>query len=58
MQNKPNLPDALMNVTSFYTKDYENDNTFRLPETKPNSNPIQTQYKANIKPIPEKPKWT
>ncbi len=47
MQNKPNLLDALMNVTSFYTVDYENDNTFRLPENKPN----QTQYKANTNPI-------
>ncbi len=25
MQNKPNLLDAQMNVTSFYTKDYENE---------------------------------
>ncbi len=25
-------------------------------ENKPNSNPIQTQYKANTNPIPEKPK--
>ena len=40
-----------MNVSSALTKDYENDNTFRLPENKPNSkpiqslsNPIQTQY--------------
>ncbi len=39
MQNKANLLDAQMNVTSVLTKDYENDNTFRLPENKPNSNP-------------------
>jgi len=25
MQNKPNLLNAQMNVTSFYTKDYENE---------------------------------
>ncbi len=25
MQNKPNLLDALMNITSFYTNDYENE---------------------------------
>jgi len=53
MQNKANLLDAQMNVTSSITKHYENDNTFRLPENKPNSNPIQTQsnpIKANIKP--------
>ncbi len=47
MQNKPNLLDAQMNVTSFYTVDYENDNTFRLPENKANTNPIQSQYKPN-----------
>ena len=45
MQNKANFLNAQMNVTSFYTKDYENDNTFRLPENKPNSKPIQSQYK-------------
>ncbi len=56
MQNKPNLPDEQMNVTSFITKHYENDNTFRLPENKPNTNPIQSQYKANTNPIPERPK--
>ncbi len=48
MQNKPNLPDAQMNVSSILTKDYENDNTFRLPENKPNTNPIQSQYKPNL----------
>ncbi len=52
MQNKPNLPDALMNVTSFYTVDYENKSNWNLVKTKP----IQTQYKANSNPIPEKPK--
>jgi len=35
MQNKANLPDAQMKVSSVLTKDYENDNTFRLPENKP-----------------------
>ncbi len=34
-----------MNVTSFYTVDYENDNTFRLPENKPNSNPIKPNFR-------------
>jgi len=28
-----------MNLNSYLTKDYENDNTFRLPENKPNTNP-------------------
>ena len=39
MQNKPNLPNALMNVTSFYTVDYENKPIGNLVKT----NPIQTQ---------------
>ncbi len=52
MQNKPNLPNALMNVTSFYTVDYENKRLADAAKT----NPIQTQYKAKTNPIPEKPK--
>jgi len=51
MQNKPNLPDALMNVTSFYTVDYENKPIGNLAKT----NPIQSQYKAKTNPIPERP---
>ncbi len=52
MQNKPNLPNALMNVTSFYTVDYENKRLRRCVKT----NPIQTQYEPNTNPIPEMPK--
>ena len=47
MQNKPNLPDAQMNVNTVITKDYENKSNWKLGENKAN----QTQYKANIKPI-------
>ena len=47
MQNKPNLLNAQMNVTFYLTKHYENDNTFRLPENKANTNPIQSQNKPN-----------
>ncbi len=47
MQNKPNLPDAQMNVTSFYTVNYENKRLCRCVKT----NPIQTQYKAKTNPI-------
>jgi len=46
MQNKPNLPAPQMNVTSFYTVDYENKSNWKLGENKPNTNPI----KANTKP--------
>jgi len=52
MQNKPNLPDAQMNITSFYTKDYGNNRLADVAKTKP----IQTQYKAKTNPISEKPK--
>jgi hypothetical protein len=38
--NKANLPDAQMNLTSFLTKDYENERLCRLRENKPN----QTQF--------------
>jgi len=38
-----------MNVTSFYTVDYENKRLADAVKT----NPIQTQYKANTNPIPE-----
>ncbi len=56
MQNKPNLPNARMNVTSFYTVDYENKSNRKLGENKANTNPIQSQYKANTNPIPKTPK--
>ena len=44
MQNKPNLLDAQMNVTSFYTVDYENKSNWKLGENKANTKPIQTQF--------------
>ena len=49
MQNKPNLPDAPMNVNTILTKDYENKRLADAAKTKP----IQTQYKAKTNPIPE-----
>jgi len=44
MQNKPNLLDALMNVTSIIIVDYENIANCKLCQNKPNSNP----NKANL----------
>jgi len=52
MQNKPNFLNAQMNLTSVITKDYQNTHLLEHPKT----NPIQSQYKANTNPIPEKPK--
>ncbi len=40
MQNKPNLPNALMNVSSVLAKDYENEHLRWAGKT----NPIQTQF--------------
>ncbi len=61
MQNKPNLPAPQMNVSSVLTKDYENDNTFRPPENKPNSKPILSAIalaKAEQTQFPKCQKWT
>ncbi len=44
MRNKPNLPNAQMNVSSVLTKYYENK---RLADAA-NTKPIQTQYKPNL----------
>jgi len=55
MQNKPNLLDAQMNVTSLITVDYENIANWKLGENKPNSNPIQSQSNP-IKPNSRKAK--
>jgi len=41
-----------MNVNTILTKDYEKTGL----SDKGKTNPIQTQYKANTNPIPEKPK--
>jgi hypothetical protein len=41
IQNKPNLPNAQMNVTAVLVKDYENKRNWTLGENKPNSNPIK-----------------
>ena len=40
-----------MNVSSVKTKDYKNDNDFRLYENKPNSNPIKPNFKPTIFPV-------
>ena len=45
MQNKPNFPDAQMNVSSILTKDYENKSNRTLRENKPNSNPIKPNFR-------------
>ncbi len=45
MQNKPNLLDAQMNVTSILTRDYEKFIPLAGQKNKPNSNPIKPNFK-------------
>ena len=45
MQNKPNLLDAQMNVSSILTKDYENKWQRRVRKNKPNSNPNKPNFR-------------
>ncbi len=52
MQSKPNLPKSQMNVNPYNTTDYEKKRNWTIGQSKPNSNPIQTQSN----PISEKPK--
>jgi len=57
MQNKPNLPNAQINVSSVLTKDYENVPLRRCAENKANSKPIKPNLKkAKMKPSSVKTK--
>jgi hypothetical protein len=61
--NKPNFRKSKMYVTNVLTSDYDKMDTWSIRKIKPNSNPIQTQFKANQsqnKPNsnPNKPNFT
>jgi hypothetical protein len=58
--NKPNFRKSEMNVNKVLTKDYDKMDTWSIGKNKPNSNPIQTQFKPNSNPIKAKtnPKQT
>jgi len=45
MQNKANLLDAPMNVSSILTKEYENKSNCKLCENKANSNPNKPNFR-------------
>ena len=45
MQNKANLLDDQMNLTSLITVDYENKSNWKLGENKPNTNPIKPNFR-------------
>jgi len=49
MQNKANLLNTQMNVTSFYRVDYENKSNWKLGQNKANTKPIQSQNKPNFR---------
>jgi hypothetical protein len=45
--NKPNFRKSQMNVSDFITRNYERIDTWSSGKNKPNSNPIQSQFKPN-----------
>ncbi len=49
MQNKPNLPNVQINVSSVLTKDYQNESRLRTPGKQTQTNPIYP-YRRGIKP--------
>jgi hypothetical protein len=51
MQNKPNLNISIFMLTSFIINGYLPPDTWYGGKNKPNTNPIQTQYKPISKPI-------
>jgi len=56
MQNKPNFRKTKMNISPVKTMNYEQLTTNYANKNKPNSKPIQSQYKPKTNPISEKPK--
>jgi hypothetical protein len=47
LTNKANFRKVKLNVNKVLTKDYVQMDTWSIRKNKPNSNPIQTQFKAN-----------
>ncbi len=58
MQNKPNSQKDKINATLFVAKDYDNKPPRPTRKNKPNSNPIQTQFKPKQTQFPKSQKWT
>ncbi len=50
MQNKANFQKSQMNVSSVYTKDYENIANWTLGENEPNTNPIKANQTHSPRP--------
>jgi hypothetical protein len=51
MQNEPKFRKVKFNVNKVLTRDYVQLDTWSIRKNEPKTNPIQTQYKANTKPI-------
>jgi hypothetical protein len=47
LTNKPNFQKVKLNVNKVLTKDYDRMDTWSIRKNKPNSNPIQSQFKPN-----------
>ncbi|MGB2809691.1 MAG: hypothetical protein WBC22_18255 [Sedimentisphaerales bacterium] len=45
--NKPNFRKSQMNVNNVLTTDYDKKDTWSIGKNKPNTNPIQSQFKPN-----------
>jgi len=50
LTNKANFRKSQMSVTDLFTREYERKDTWSSEKNKPNSKPIQTQFKANSNP--------
>ncbi len=51
MQNKPNYRKSQMNVNKVLTRDYEKKTLGEHGKNKPNTNPIQSQFKPNSRNV-------
>ncbi|MHC4114024.1 MAG: hypothetical protein ACYSSL_01685 [Planctomycetota bacterium] len=54
MQNKANLPNTQMNITTAVRKDYENERLRTRAKNKANSNPICSEL---VEPVPKGNPW-
>ena len=53
MQNEANFRKSQVNVRPLVIMNYEEKSDWTLSENKPNSNPIQSQFKANQSQLPK-----
>jgi len=58
MQNKANFRKSQMNVSDLLIGEYEKMDTWSIRKNEPKTNPIQSQFKPNSKPISEAKKYS